>query len=522
MNKKIKRVVAAVIAINAVTSLVQGSSNNLFIDKAYASSDIYLKGISVVDGDPITLSSSKKTYKTAVPNSTDKATIRITTNNKDDKVTIDGVTPEKSGSRKFVAEVSLEKGDNEIEIVVESKDGDDERTYTLKIDRGGKQSTDSESVFLDDINLSDGDINFDKDITEYNLEVDEDISEIKVQAKPEVGSTKVYIEGNKVTDDDKYRKTVRLTKGANTITIELEDEDDDENTKTYTLNVYRGKNPDSNKKVDSSKFDNTQDEIYLENIKINDGDFKISPSFNKKITSYTANVSEDIESIIIKGETENDANIVKINGTTADSKNRKRVSLNEGKNEIEVQVNTDCDRDSKDYEKRIYTLIIYRGKADIDLGNKKQDEAQQSSSKNENIEADNKTQNINESVKVNQWVNILGNWQYNDATGKPIKNIWFNDINTGKTYYLNEYGNMVTGWFLYNNSWYYLDQSGAMQTGWCQIGSSWYHFSNDGKMQTGWFQDYDGKYYYLYSSGEMAFSTTVNGYKLGNDGHWIK
>ena len=67
--------------------------------------------------------------------------------------------------------------------------------------------------------------------------MDEDVSEIKVQAKPEVGSTKVYIEGNEVTDDDKYRKTVRLTKGANAVTIELEDEDDDENTKTYTLNI---------------------------------------------------------------------------------------------------------------------------------------------------------------------------------------------------------------------------------------------------------------------------------------------
>lgn len=517
MNKNIKRVVAAVIAINAVTSLVPGSFNNLFGDKAYASSDIYLKGISVVDGDPITLSSSKKTYKTAVPNSTDTATIRVTTNDKDDKVTIDGSTPEKSGSKKYVAEVSLEKGDNEIEIVVESEDGDDERTYTLKIDRGGKQSTDSESVFLDTINLSDGDINFDKDVTEYDLDVDEDVSEIKVQAKPEVGSTKVYIEGNKVTDDDKYRKTVRLTKGANAVTIELEDEDDDENTKTYTLNIYRGKNPDSNKNVDTSKFDNSQDEIYLENIKINDGDYKLSPSFNKKITSYSLNVPEDIDSIIVKGETEYDANIVKINGTTADSNNRKRVSLTEGKNEIEVQVNTDCDNDDKDYEKRVYKLTVYRGKTE-----ENSEKENQNSSKNENTAADKNSQNNNTSAKVNQWVNVLGNWQYNDATGNPIKNIWFNDTNTGKTYYLNENGNMVTGWLPYNNCWYYLDQSGARQTGWQQIGGSWYHFTNEGKMQTGWFQDLDGKYYYLYSSGAMASNTSIGGYKLGSNGAWIK
>ena len=74
-----------------------------------------------------------------------------------------------------------------------------------------------------------------------------------------------------------------------------------------------------------SKFDNEQDEIYLDNLKVNDGDLKISPNFNKKITSYTLDVEESTDSIIVKGDTEYDANIVKINGSTADSKNRKRV-----------------------------------------------------------------------------------------------------------------------------------------------------------------------------------------------------
>ena len=75
---------------------------------------------------------------------------------------------------------------------------------------------------------------------------------------------------------------------------------------------------------------------------------------------------------------------------------------------------------------------------------------------------------------------------------------------------------------IYNGSWYYLDQSGAKQTGWQHLGSSWYYLDSEGKMQTGWFKDSNGKWYYLYDSGAMASNTTIDGYKLGADGAWIK
>ena len=60
-----------------------------------------------------------------------------------------------------------------------------------------------------------------------------------------------------------------------------------------------------------------------------------------------------------------------------------------------------------------------------------------------------------------------------------------------------------------------------MVTGWCNVGTSWYYLDYDGAMKTGWFKDSDGKYYYLYQSGEMAVNTTISGYKLGNNGAWI-
>ncbi|MDC9317165.1 hypothetical protein [Clostridioides difficile] len=40
-------------------------------------------------------------------------------------------------------------------------------------------------------------------------------------------------------------------------------------------------------------------------------------------------------------------------------------------------------------------------------------------------------------------------------------------------------------------------------------------------MKTGWVQ-LSGNWYYLYSDGTMASNTTIDSYKLGSDGAWIK
>ena len=39
-------------------------------------------------------------------------------------------------------------------------------------------------------------------------------------------------------------------------------------------------------------------------------------------------------------------------------------------------------------------------------------------------------------------------------------------------------------------------------------------------MQTGW-KKIDGKWYYFYSSGAMAYDTTIDGYELDSGGVWI-
>ena len=502
MNKNIKRIVAIALSISAFSVLEPVKYSNIMSTKAYADSDIYLSGISVTDGDHIDLNSSKKTYTTNVPNADTDVVIRVTTNKNTDKVTIDGdSTPTKQSDKKFNKTVTLEKGVNTFDIVVEDEDGENERDYTLKIDRGGKQSTDSDSVFLDSINVDYGNVDFLKTTTSYDLDVDENVSQLRVQANPQDNNYIVKIDGSTVDDSDKFRREVNLSKGENVISIDIEDDKDDTNTKTYTLNVYRGINPSKTNEIANTnvKFDNDQDPIYLDDIVLDSGDVKLTPNFNKKVTSYTADVKESSEDVIVKGEPEDGSDIVKINGTTADSHNLQRVSLTEGKNVIEVRVNTDSDTDDDKYEKRVYTVTVYRGtsegsSATATTVNNGQNTTTTSSAVTVN------TNNNAQNSASNQWINVNGKWQYKDSTGNALKNTWYSDKNYGKTYYFDQDGNMVTGWKQFGANWYLLDESGAMVTSWKQLGSNWY---------------------YLYSSGTMAANTTIDGYKIGTDGAWI-
>ena len=103
-------------------------------------------------------------------------------------------------------------------------------------------------------------------------------------------------------------------------------------------------------------------------------------------------------------------------------------------------------------------------------------------------------------AKVTGWANVGGVWYYMDKTTAVMKTGWVND----------------------NGTWYYCNASGAMQTGWLLDGSTWYYLQSNGAMKTGWFQDTDGRWYYLNANGSMAANTSVDGYKLGANGAWIR
>ena len=115
------------------------------------------------------------------------------------------------------------------------------------------------------------------------------------------------------------------------------------------------------------------------------------------------------------------------------------------------------------------------------------------------------------------WNQNNGAWYYLNNSGSLAKG-WIQD--NEHWYYLSDDGALVTGWFKYNDAWYYLKDNGAMATGWIQDSGKWYYLKVDGSMVTGWYQIGE-TWYYSYSSGELAVNTTIDGYRVNENGECV-
>ncbi|MEH7226713.1 hypothetical protein V7112_23190 [Bacillus sp. JJ1566] len=124
----------------------------------------------------------------------------------------------------------------------------------------------------------------------------------------------------------------------------------------------------------------------------------------------------------------------------------------------------------------------------------------------------------NDGAMQKGWASTGGQWYFFNNSG--VMQTGWENVN-GTWYYLATNGAMQTGWKNSNGTWYYFASGGAMQTGWEYIGGAWYYFASNGAMQTGW-ENINGTWYYLYNSGAMAANTTIQGYKLGANGAWIR
>ena len=73
-----------------------------------------------------------------------------------------------------------------------------------------------------------------------------------------------------------------------------------------------------------------------------------------------------------------------------------------------------------------------------------------------------------------------------------------------------------------DGTWSYFNNDGSQVKGqWLNLGGVWYYIKADGIMATGWYKD-NGTWYYLQSNGAMAKNTTIDGYRLGSNGAWIR
>lgn len=511
MNKNLKKTIAVALTLSAFAAVTPVTEYNLFTTKAYASSDDYkLTNISMEDssGNDVTLyerssykdkldkdSNLKSTYYAKV--SSGKSKVKFDFDKKDGTIKI--FKDSSSKAYDDDDEISLSSGKNTIYINVYDDDTDKDdmkknknykKQYKVIVQRGSSSSSnnDNDDVYLDRIKLSEGSIDFSRSKTSYDIKVGESVDSIKITAEPDNGNDEVRIDGSRVEDDDDWKKTVSLQKGKNKIEVTVEDDDD--NKRTYTLNITRG------------QTSNTSDSIYLDTLKV--GATNLTLSENQK--DYNLKFKSSTNKIQIYADPKDSDYTVTIDGTEVKSKDgyKKTVELEDGKvQSFKVKVKKSSDNE------QVYTLNIGRGdnltSADfptINTGNTSNNNSSNnnSSNANNNNNANNgQSSNTNVTSNVNKWVIVNGQWQYFDSTGNPVKSQWIHYNKDGQDYYLDQYGNMATGWLQLGSDWYYLGSDGAKKTGWQYDGYAWYYM--------------DGK-------GVMLKNTTVGKYRLLENGAW--
>ncbi len=327
------------------------------------------------------------------------------------------------------------------------------------------------------------------------------------------GPSSKYVRVFKGTSDSakgkKISSDISLDKDSTTtLTVRVYDEEPDDDVRyddsyasQYKLKVKC--TDDSSDKDDNDDSDDSDnyDDIYLERLSVDSQ----SISLSKSKVEYTYNVDSDVDEVTIKATPKEDDYDVTIDGDSVDEddKFKSDVDLKKGENKIKIKIEDGNDE-------RVYTLNITRGSS-----SSTSDSTSTSTTTTATSKPDTATAVSTE--KVSQWVKVNEKWQYNDATGNPVKNSWV------QNYYLQADANMATGWITYGGKWYYLGDDGARKTGWQLVNDKWYYMDSNGVMQTGWMRDLNnGKYYYLNSDGSMAYNTTIDRYKLGADGAWVR
>lgn len=491
MNKKIKRIITINITAFTISSLGNALPLNksIMLTKVYAAetTSIYLKDLSLNKSD-IDFDQDTFFYDVKVDKDVNEIKITATPKSNNSEVLIDGDSVDEDD--KYKRTVTLEDGNNIIKIKVSNDE--EYKIYTLNILRG---ETKQDNIYLDNISLGNGNTNFSKNITDYEINVKESVDKITIGAIPEQNTHEVTIDGAKANKEDNYKQTVELNKGKNPIIIKVKNKNNDQ--RTYILNINRQNGLESKE---------TQDDIYLDYIKIDDNK---AIYIDKSKSVYDLSVNENTEQIDLRVEPESTEYKVKINDKIVEEVDNytKTLILKPGINQFTIKL-----QDEINNKQRSYTLNINRGQV---VNNQSTDVI--------NIgKSTNNSSSNNLAIKYNQWVQISAKWQYNDSTGNPLRSTWFYDRNTNKNYYLQADGTMAIGWLLNNGHWYYLDKSGARQTGWLLNDGEWYYLNSEGIMQTGWIKDSTGKYYYLQSNGIMAKNIKIDGFKLGSNGAWIK
>lgn len=118
------------------------------------------------------------------------------------------------------------------------------------------------------------------------------------------------------------------------------------------------------------------------------------------------------------------------------------------------------------------------------------------------------------------WISTGGNWYYAESSGALVRNR-FRTVN-GTVYYFDDAGKMVTGKHTINGKTYNFDSSGALMQGWVKKDGKWFYYNDEGELLKGDWYEIGRHWYYFYEDGSMAYSTVIDGYRIGPTGIYIK
>ena len=219
---------------------------------------------------------------------------------------------------------NLNYGANKISVVVTAPSGD-KKTYTITVNREDNRSSNNN---LSSIKFSTGSLSpsFNSSKTVYNVSVPFEVSSIKVDATAQDAKSKVVVSGG---------SSLKAGKVTN-VTIKVTAENG--SVKTYTVKVTRGKDP--NAQEEKSKNN------YLASLNLGEN-ITLNPKFNKKTTSYTAEVPYKVKNLNIEAVAEDEA-FAKVDITGADA-------LEVGENEIKITVTAE-DGTPKEYVIKVTRL----------------------------------------------------------------------------------------------------------------------------------------------------------------------
>ncbi len=242
--------------------------------------------------------------------------------------------------------VNLEEGTNSINIKVTAEDGT-LKQYTIKVIRAFANS----NANLHGLTFSDGFLSpdFNENITDYTIQVENSITGITITPiVAEISSELLVLKDGTPVSPVEGSYPVNLEEGDNTLHIKITAEDG--TGKNYIVTIRR-----------SAPLSTNAD---LQNLILSNGE--LSPGFNKEITSYSAEVENEITGIYITPTVANEVSSVTVSGVLTNSGSASSlINLDVGNSIFNVVVT------AEDGSEKTYTITINRMELPSSIANLK-------------------------------------------------------------------------------------------------------------------------------------------------------